>query len=295
MAAGGRGGAAEIRGVWWWTSANNAWGVDRVLGDKAKAAEMIRFLNAWNFDRVYCSFSTDTRAHPALIYAWNSKLHAAGISSQFLLGENTWIFPDSRPNLLSVHIQSDFLDFNAAATNAAGRYDAVHLDIEPHGLPAWNVASPNERKHLLRLLRDTVREVRSYLDAHAAKDIPIYADLPVWFDQVGKPVGWDSAGERDAWFADMAQALAGISLMAYERNTAARIDSGVAWEIQTFKNEVRVGLEASVGVGKTWSSTSNLLTMIQTQESSNPPRRVDIHDFVQFHEIVTKPQKTNAP
>jgi hypothetical protein len=131
--------------------------------------------------------------------------------------------------------------------------------------------------------------VRGFLDERGAKDIPVYADLPVWYDQVGKPVGWESVAERDAWFADLGRSVAGISLMAYERNTAAKIENGVAWELQHFKGEVRIGLEASVGTDKTWNSLNNLKAMIQLQETAKPPRIVDIHDFVQFHDLVAKP------
>jgi hypothetical protein len=283
----GRSGAAEARGIWWWTSAGSPWGVDQVLGNAAKEADVLQFLKAWNFGRVYCSFSAQTRANPAIIRAWNAKLHAAGIASQFLLSENTWIFPPYRTNLLTVHIQPKLIDFNAAATNAAQRYDALHLDIEPHGLPEWGTNTPAWRKSYLLQLRDTFQAVRTYLDQHGAQDIPVYADLPVWFDQIPTPVGWDSTAERDAWFTALGQSLAGISLMAYERKTAASIDSGVAWEIQNFTGECRVALEANVGINNnTWTNFSALMAMIRMEEQTgSPPRRLDVHDFVQFHDL----------
>ena len=280
-------GATEPRGIWWWTSAGRPWGVDQVLGDNNKETQALQFLKAWNFGRVYCSFSTQTCSNPAVIRAWNTRLHAAGISSQFLLSENTWIFPQYRDNLLTVHIQPKLIDFNAAATNGAQRYDALHLDIEPHGLPQWGTNTPVGRKDYLFLLRDTFQAVRTYLDQHGASDIPVYADLPVWYDQLPTPVGWSATAERDAWFAALGQSLAGISLMAYERNTAASIESGVAWELQHFTNECRVALEANVGNnGSTWPSFAALMNMIQTEEQTgSPPRRLDVHDFVQFHDL----------
>jgi hypothetical protein len=155
--------------------------------------------------------------------------------------------------------------------------------------------SPAERKQLLLLLRDTFRDVRSYLDEHGAKEISVHADLPVWFDQIGKPVGWESAAERDGWFADLSRSLAGISLMAYERNSTAKIESGVAWELQNYKGEVRVGLEANVGAGKTWSTFDQLSAMIQTQEDAEPSRMVDVHDFVQFYDLARAAAGTASP
>lgn len=279
--------AAEPRGTWWWTSAGHPWGVDQVLGDNNKETQVLQFLKAWNFGRVYCSFGNQARTNPAVMRAWNAKLHAAGISPQLLLSENTWIFPDKRDNLLTVHIQPKLIDFNAASANTAERYDGVHLDVEPHALSQWSTNTPAGRKDLLLQLRDTYQAVRTYLDQHGASDILVYADLPVWYDQLSTPVGWDSAAERDAWFAALGQALAGISLMAYDRDTAASIESGVSWEIQNFTNECRVAVEADVGTnGNTWLNFYVLMTTIQTEErTGSPARHVDVHDFVHFHDL----------
>ena len=280
-----RGMAEGTRGIWWWTSPGHPWGVDQVLGNPTREAEAIGFFKAWKFGKVYCSFSPQTLANPGVIRAWNSKLHAAGISSQLLLSENTWIYPQHRANLLTAHIKPKLIDFNAAA-GPAERYDALHLDIEPHGFPEWPTLTPLERKNLLLLLRDTFQEVRAFMNQNGAAGIPVYADLPVWYDQVPNPVGWDSVAERDAWFQALGQSLAGISMMAYDRKTAAGIENGVSWELQNFAGETRVALEASVGEGKTWASFESLLAMMQTQEQIQPLRRdLDIHDFIQFHDL----------
>ena len=277
--------AEGARGIWWWTSPEHPWGVDQVLGNPTREAELIGFLKAWKFDKVYCSFSAQTRAKPAVIRAWNSKLHAAGISSQLLLSENTWIYPQHRANLLTVHIKPTLIDFNAAASPSE-RYDALHLDIEPHGFPEWEALTPPERRNLLLLLRDTFQEVREFMNQNGAAGIPVYADLPVWYDQVPDTVGWDSVAERDAWFQALGQSLAGISMMAYERKTASGIENGVSWELQNFAGETRVALEASVGDGKTWAGFESLLSMMQTQEQIQPLHRdLDIHDFIQFHDL----------
>jgi hypothetical protein len=278
--------AGEARGIWWWTSPNHPWGTEQVIGNSAKETAVLDFLKAWDVGCLYCSFSEHKQAQPAVIRAWNGRVHAAGMSSQLLLGENTWVHPSNRLNLLTVHIQRGLIGFNAACTNSQERFDGLHLDIEPHGLPGWTTMTPAERKKLLLLFRDTFAEVRSYLDARGAADIPVHADLPVWYDQVGKPVGWESAAERDAWFADLGRSLSGISLMAYERDTAPRIESGVIWEIQHFKGEVRVGLEVSFGPdkGKTWKTFADFTEMMQAQERASPRRAVDIHDFIQFYD-----------
>ncbi|TWU31703.1 hypothetical protein Q31b_58720 [Novipirellula aureliae] len=282
--------ASEERGVWWWTSPDHPWGTEQVIGNPDKESAALEFLKEWGINRLYGCYSKQTMARPAVVRDWNERVHAAGMSSQLLLSENTWIEPRNRANLLTVHIQRELIDFNADCANSTQRFDGLHLDIEPHGLPNWTSITPLERKRLLLQFRDTLREVREYLDAHGGKEIPVYADLPVWYDQVGKPVGWESDEERDACFADMAQSLAGISLMAYERDTASRIESGVIWELQNFKGEVRVGLEASVGPdkNKTWKSFNDLIAIIRAVEAATPTRKVDLHDFIQFHDLAVE-------
>ena len=60
------------------------------------------------------------------------------------------------------------------------------------------------------------------------------------------------------------------------------------WELRNFKDEVRVGLEVSVGPGKTWKTLDELVSMIQKQEAKSPSRLVDIHDLIQFYDAVTE-------
>ena len=278
---------AQPRGIWWWTSPDHPWGSGQVIGDPAKEAKLLRFLNDWEIGTIYTCFSKEALKKPQWIRAWNERVHAAGKTSQLLLSENTWIDPKNRANLLSVHLQQELIKFNSTVGNPQQRFDGVHLDIEPHGLPGWKTMTPEARKNLLFQFRDTLRAVRSYLDDHGAARIPVFADLPVWYDQIGNPVGWTSAAERDAWFADLGKSLAGISMMAYERDTAVRIESGVEWELANFKDEVRIGLEVSVGPGKTWKSFDELVSMIKTQEAAKPSRRVDIHDLIQFHDAAS--------
>ena len=280
--------AVGTRGIWWWVDRQHPWGTEQVLGNAAKEAEVVRLLREWKVGVVYGSFGGSKRADPALIRAWNARLHAGGVSSQLLLSENTWIFPEHRAKLVQGNLRMELLDFNAACAVPGERFDGLHLDIEPHGLPDWKTMTPARRKETLFLLRDTFREVRSHLDTNGAARLPIYADLPVWFDQTAGPVGWTDAAERDAWFADLGKSLAGISLMAYERDTAAKIENGVRWELEHFKGEVRIGLEASVGPGKTWKTAAALTAMVETQEAlGKPPRRLDLHALTQYLDAVT--------
>jgi hypothetical protein len=234
--------AQQQRAGWMWSSPSHPYGAVNILGNENKENELISYFGAWNFDRVYTSVGNLPTTNPSVVANWNSTLQGYGIEAQMLLGENTWIYTNVRPNLLSL-LQTQFVNFNNSRTNSQERFAGLHLDIEPQALPAWQNGTAN-KKELLFLLRDTYADVRSLLDNNGNADIPIFADLPVWFD-TSPDIGWTNSAERDQWFDDIAESLAGISLMAFERSSLNSMISGVNWEVQNFQGEVRVGLNAA--------------------------------------------------
>lgn len=234
--------AQHQRSAWMWSSPSHPYGAVNILGNESKESELISYFGAWNFDRVYTSVGNLPTTSPGVVANWNSTLVDYGIEAQMLLGENTWIFPGTRPNLLAL-LQNQFINFNNSRFDPRERFAGLHLDIEPHGLPAWQNGTGN-KKEMLFQLRDTYADVRALLDNNGNADVPIYADLPVWYD-TSTDIGWANAAERDQWFDDIADSLAGISLMAFERNSLNSIVSGVNWEVQNFQGEVRVGLNAA--------------------------------------------------
>ena len=271
-------------GTWWWKKSEHRWGLVNIVGDANKEAAAISELQRWGLDRVYGSYGSRPINEPAVIRNWNNQLDAAGISSQILLSENTWIFPEYRTNLLEL-IQLRLINFNAAAAAPAERFDALHLDIEPQGLSEWNAAGPAERNGYLLLLRDTFHDVRTYLDSHTAEHIPVYADLPVWFDNISDSTGWTNETARNAWFADLNRDLDGLSLMAYERSSLSSISSGISWEISTMTNEIRAGLEIDIGPDATWETFEELTNMLaQIQTAFTPEIGTDLHTLYAFED-----------
>jgi hypothetical protein len=254
-----------------------------IAGYPVKEDAAVSEMQRWNIDRVYGSYGTRPIDEPAVLYAWNEKLDSAGIESQILLSENTWIYPENRTNLLEIHIHSKLIDFNSNAVSSAEAYDALHLDVEPHGLPEWDTATPAERNTLLLYLRDMFHDVRLYLDTHAGSHIPVYADLPVWFDHLSDSTGWTNEADRDAWFDALADSLDGISLMAYERPSLSSISNGVYWELMNFAGEVRIGLDADIGSNDTWTSFSSYTGMLRRVETElGVVAPTDIYNFYKF-------------
>jgi hypothetical protein len=225
-----------------------------------------------------------------VIAAWNAKLHASGIQTQSLMSENTWIQPANRPTLLS-HITTRLIGFNTApGRTVAERFDALHLDIEPQALPEWSGLTPTQKRSYLLLLRDTFADVRSHLASLGQPTFPVYADLPVWFDNLpiaGGSIGWIDAADRDQWYGDIATSLTGITLMPFDRLTFSSIDSGVAWERANFAKPVRCGLEADIGPGQTWASVPDFDNMIGTLETNyGAAGATDIQSYRQWREEI---------
>ena len=270
------------RSAWMWTSSGHTYGAGNIVDDYAKAGGVINDFEAWNFDRIYTSLSNWPVTQPEIVAHWNANLDDAGMDSQMLLGEPTWLLPGTRPGLLNI-IQTRLIDYNTSRSDPREWIDGVHLDIEPHQLSQWGSGTSTDKRDLLLMLGDTYAEVRALLDSSGQTQVEIYADLPVWFDSSSQ-IAWDP-GERDQWFDDIGQSLTGITMMAYERSTLSHINNGVQWEIDNFNGEVRIGLESnSIGAGKTWPTFQALLDMADALDAYHGANigGIDFHPLTTF-------------
>jgi hypothetical protein len=89
--------AVKNRGVWFWRDTGNPYGAAAIVGNATTENTTITFLTANGIKHVYGSYEDRPVSEPAVISTWNTKLHTAGIQSQFLMSENTWILPTNRP------------------------------------------------------------------------------------------------------------------------------------------------------------------------------------------------------
>ncbi|MDF7801865.1 hypothetical protein P4C99_20475 [Pontiellaceae bacterium B1224] len=259
--------ATKNRAVWFWASSGSTYGSISIVGTPVRETQTLDFFNGHGIKKVYGSYQNRPVSEPAVIAAWNSKLDTAGIESQFLMSENTWIFPTNHPGFLN-KITERVINFNASQI-ASGKFDGLHLDIEPQALdPAWDDATPTEKRDYLNLLRDTYAAVRTHFVTNGLPDFPVYADLPVWFDS-SSSIGWTDTAERDAWFAAISTNLTGVSLMPFDRNTFSNIDGGVSWERANITNAtVRIGLETDIGAGGTWPTSLDFDAMMESMETN---------------------------
>ena len=283
--------ANQHRGVWFWNSSTSPYGAANIVGVSALEAQTVGFLNARHVKRVYGSYKDRSIDEPAVIAAWNERLHLAGISSQFLFSEPTWVQPANRPNLLA-KITSRVIDFNTTpGRTSPERFDAVHLDLEPQQLAAWDSGTSADKRVFLGMLLDTYTDVRAHLDAAGQTGVGVYADLPVWFDKLpvdGGSVDWANAADRDNWYAAIGGPLSGISMMAFQRDSFSSIDSAVSNELALVSGAtVRVAIQADVGPGDTWDDIGEFKSMMDTLETAYGfSGAVDIENYRLWREVV---------
>ena len=279
------------RGVWFWQTPSSPWGSDVIVGNTVLETQTLNFLKARRVKRLYGSYGNKPVDFPATIANWNEKLQAKGIQSQLLFSENTWIFAANWPNM-ETKIQERLIDFNnTPGLTTAQKFDAIHLDIEPQALGIWSgLTSTQKRDHLFNL-RDMYAEVRQILDDASLPNFPVYADLPVWFDNLpidGGSIGWTNMTERDQWFDDISDSLTGITLMPFDRDTFSSINNGVSWERTNISGAtVRCGIEADIGLTGTWSSVPVFNDMMtQLEDAYGPGGAVDIQSYRQWREAI---------
>ncbi|MGE9267572.1 MAG: hypothetical protein ACQKBY_05710, partial [Verrucomicrobiales bacterium] len=271
--------ASTQRGTWFWGSGGDPWGSTEVVGDAGKEATVLANFSAHGISHVYGSYGNRPVSELSTIADWNASLNVAGITSELLLAENSWLDPLNHGSLTD-KIQDRLLTFNNTVA-ASEQFQGLHLDIEPQALAGWGAMTGVEKRDELYALLDVYEVARDYLDANGGATITLAGDLPVWFDS-SPSIAWTDDAERDAWFADVASVLDSVSLMPFDRDTFSSIDSGVSWELANMSGaEVRVGLE--VDIPGTWADMAEFWAMADTIEGTYGEEvGIDIQSYANF-------------
>jgi hypothetical protein len=237
------------RGMWFWSKPASPHGAVNVIGQGAREAEALATFGRWGIKRLYGSYATLPVEAPEKVAAWNRRLHGEGIRSEALFADGNAITPAGRATFLR-QVDERVLAFNATRRDAAERFDGIALDIEPHALPRWKAETAAVRREMLGDLLGLCEALRAHLDANGGRELAISAALAYWLDRLPPEgrVGWKSAQDRDEWFKRLAQSVASISLMAYERSAPTAILEATAWERANFPGRVVTALRARMGV-----------------------------------------------
>ena len=273
------------RGVWFWTAPGDPYGAAAIVGDAAAEAAMVADLDRWSVRRVYGSYDW-SGAPDARIAAFHQRL-GADRTVELLLGENSWLLPATWPGLDAI-LQRRIADFHAATPPDAW-FDGVHLDIEPHALADWSALPPSDKRRRLAELAAAYAHVRDWLDTHGFSALTLRSDIATWYDNLPPAlggtgsVGWTSVADRDYYFQDLCDVLDGVTLMTYERDSVASIQSGAAWERANMPCEVRASVDTWVGPGATWPDVEQMITVASGVEDAwGTGEGLDLHHWASF-------------
>lgn len=261
------------RGVWCWKTPA-PYGLDFIINSNAQEDAAVRRFKLWGISHVYGSYGDQlaTQAGQAALAAWNGLLADNGIESQLLISDDSFGSGDN-------NILVEMMNFNKNQPQAS-QCRAVHLDIEPWGLSTWNNGSNYE---MLVALAGTYAQVRNELNTNGETNVLVYADQADWLDNPGS-VNWPSDTVRNQWFSDILTNLAGVTLMAYDQPTYARINNVVSWQMTNYPGAFRVGMDA--GAGETWSNLGSFFPVARQVESNyTDSAGVDIYDFITVQQV----------
>ncbi|MFQ5786895.1 MAG: hypothetical protein ACE5H1_02860, partial [Thermodesulfobacteriota bacterium] len=145
-----------------------------------------------------------------------------------LFGENLWIYPNHRGNL--IRKVSYVLDYNFNSPNNA-RFDGLHLDIEPHVLEEWG----SEKEKLSEMYIKTLSLVRELM-TDSSTDIELEVDVPSNYSQM------------DSFLNKVVELVDTLIVMAYHSKSPYSVIDSTKEEINLVNKEnkgVIIGLNAS--------------------------------------------------
>ncbi|WP_456392934.1 TolC family protein [Persephonella sp.] len=150
------------------------WKTENILKDRRNIKFFIADLSSAGLKGVY--FSLNGKQIASYLTSSDNNLsvlleeaHLRDINVELLLGENTWIYPENREKLIRIVKLAD--DFNAKHTYG---FSAIHLDIEPHSLPDFQL----DTEGIIQLYLKTLYQVRKNSKMKVCVDISYrYADI----------------------------------------------------------------------------------------------------------------------
>lgn len=261
-------------GTWLWKKNGDTMGAMAIITNAGAQSDALHYLHQQSFTQVYGSYGNAVLEQRQALAHWNQILAGQGIESHYLMASNHWALPGGQTRLVN-KVSTHFIAFQQAVT-AEQQFQALHFDIEPHALSEWKQATPEVRRQLLWNLAHALTAVRQLLDRHQLQQVRIYADIPTWYDSSAK-IAWTDKGS--AYFAALAQAIDGVSIMAYERDQADSILNATAFE-RSLQNE-QFTVRLAVDVSDTWLTPGHMNSVISTLQAQGAT--VDVHDFTDHY------------
>lgn len=245
--------------IWLWNTA--------AVLDDADRQEFLTFCKVTGINQVFLAVNHELTSDGKQLRLRElvTQLHRHGVAVSALFGTPEWVFRRNHANLLR---RIEFIRKYNAGAEPEARFDAIHLDIEPHALEVWQ----SQRLRLLRKLAETLALVR----AQAPPDLPLEVDLPTFYHKIDTTA-----------LAQIIRAADLVTIMAYERSDAASllksIDAIVAATTAQNKPFI-IGLNLIDFAGE--SSLHDLMRNIGLVLASRANfKGFAVHDYHRYHKI----------
>lgn len=253
-----------VRAMWVWKTYD-------IIHDNAGVEDFLSFCRSRGINRVFLSVTgkmLKTRKRKMALSAFVASLHQAGLKVSALMGESHWVFPDKRKVLLSRI--NDIHSYNQQ-NSTFSRFDAIHLDIEPHTLASWK----SRKEKYLDLFIETLAEAREYLQRHDT-GMNLEIDIPAFWSKINR-----------SHLNAMLQLVDLTTIMAYERKTASRIIRSTARiREQGFLSGTPVIIGLNVPDFKTEKQLEHLIKTTMAQfNAADQPYGFGIHHYKNYRAL----------
>lgn len=196
------------------------------VGTGADPTQLIAFAVTHNVQRLFLAVSAhiDDNAHlveRSRLQQTITLAHGAGLAVEALGGDSSWLDQGTGP--LSTWLLPAL---------GVGRWDGIHLDIEPYTTPAWSSDRVGSINRFLLLLKNMV--------SMSGPTRPVEVDVPFFYNQI------DAGTAGPALDAAVLTCVNSVTIMVY-RNTATGPDGTSALANATLAAAQAVGKQAHVG------------------------------------------------
>lgn len=254
------------------------WNVKEILKDGRSKAFFVSFCKIKGIKKVFVSINkslSDSLSQNSDLPELIIKLHQEDIKVSALFGENLWIYPKHRKNLIKS--VGNVLAYNTSNTNSA-RFDDIHLDIEPHTLIEGDGEKGELLNPLLKMLVGTFVEVKEIISA-GKTELRLEVDIPAFYDNSDVSI-----------VKKIFEAVDVITVMAYERKSPEELIKSVKEEIKTgskMNKKVIIGINA-----KDFSDEANLEKLIEDAgkrlSGNSSFIGFSIHDYNDYRSLATR-------
>lgn len=151
---------AKVKATWVWQT---EW-------IKDGGEELLDYSHEEGINLIYLQINRQMSAE--IYQTFIEKAHAANIAVHALGGDPGWALEKHLPDMLGL---ADWVNDYNAGVPENGRFDGLHLDIEPYVLPEWEIRQEE-------VISSWKSNISAFLSRISGSGLELGIDIPFWFD-----------------------------------------------------------------------------------------------------------------